>query len=609
MFRKTELELVRLVSARNVRSLHVSPSGNSLAFLTDVTGEYELWCVDEPCGPPRQLTFRGGVRPGSWHAETGWLSFSAADDDGGRQLFAVDPETGTTRRLTDEPGVVHRWGQWAPGGDGLLCTANDRDRATFDVVRVADGDRTRLYRHDGDGRISPVGWEPDDCQLLLLVTHANGHQELAVADTETGDCRRLAAGDDDRHSALRSLAPAAGDAVYAVTEHDRDRRGIYRIGLADGARAPVVCADANLKSLSVHPDSGRIVYERERDGESRLQTGVLTDPTTVEPLPEPALDPGGFGPVALGPAGERAAVVYYHGVAPPQVYTVELETGETTRWTRLTDPSATTDPPVPSSVRYDSDGIEIHGFYTTPSADDADDATPSAGGSHPAVVYLHPGPTQQAHRTFNPLRRFLVGQGYAYFEPNYRGSSGYGRRFRRLDHGPGRFDAVADARRAVDWVADRPSVDGDRVALLGHSYGGFLALAAATSGAAVEATAALAPITDFETFLEETDPWRRANREAEYGSLDDDRDRLRRLSPVHDLEDAVCPLLFVHGAADSTVPPTQSKHAVETAAEHGVDVDYEFVEGAGHGLTATDDRVTAFGRVVEFFDQHLRDRS
>ncbi|MEZ3145750.1 alpha/beta fold hydrolase [Halobaculum sp. MBLA0143] len=514
-------------------------------------------------------------------------------------MFAVDPSSGASRRLTDEPGVVHRWGLWLSDGSGVVCAANGRDRATFDVVRVAGDDRTRLYEHGGDSQITPVGWGPDTGRLLVLETRANGDETLAVVETGSGTLTRVGTDETDSRR-LRSLAPAPGeDAVYAVTEHDSDRRGIYRIDLQNAQTTPVVTTDANLKSLSVDPDSGRVVYEREHDGTARLQTGMLKDTTTVESLPEPALDSGYFGPIALGPDGERAAVVYYRGVAPPQVYTVELATGETTQWTYLTNPSMTDDPPVPSSVRYDSDGVDVHGFHTTPSTD----------GPRPAIVYFHPGPTQQAHRTFNPLRRYFVGEGYAYFEPNYRGSSGYGRRFRRLDHGEGRFDAVADARRAVDWVADRPSVDDDRVVLLGHSYGGFLALAAATTGAAVGATAALAPITDFETFLQETEPWRRANREAEYGSLDDDRDLLRRLSPTDDLGNAACPLLFIHGTGDSTVPPTQSKRAVETAAEHDVDVNYEFLEGADHGLTANDDRVAAFGRVAEFFDRHVGEDS
>ena len=586
--------LRRLVQVRNVRSVHFDADGQKVAFLTDITGEYELWCVAEPRTPPRQLTFRGGVRPGSWDTDDGWLSYEAPGSEGGQQLFAVDPDSGATRQLTDEAGVVHNWGQWA--SDGFLCTANGRDSSTFDVVHVTESARTRLYEHRHDSRVTPVGWEPSAGELLVHETHANGHQGLAVVDTETGSLTRLTDGSNERQSRLRSLQPAPDDdAVYAVTEHDRDRRGIYRVSLDDGTTEPVVTADANLKSLSVHPETGRLVYERERDGQSTLQTGVFDGETTVDPLPTPEFAAGYFGPVTVDPTGRRGAVVYYDGVQPPQIHTVELETGETTQWTELTDPSVGENPPEPESVWYESvGGVDVHAFYTEP----------STTASVPAVVYLHPGPTQQVRDTFNPVRRYFLEEGYAYFEPNYRGSSGYGRTYRRLDHGEGRFDAIEDVGRAVEWLADRPAVDADRIAVFGHSYGGFLALSTAVQFS-VGAAAALAPITNFEAVLEDTAPWWRANREAEYGSLTEDRELLRRLSPVHSLDRVDCPLLFVHGLDDATVPPTQSKEAIETADEHDIDVEFEFLENAGHGFTANDDRVAAFGRVASFFDRHL----
>jgi dipeptidyl aminopeptidase/acylaminoacyl peptidase len=112
-------------------------------------------------------------------------------------------------------------------------------------------------------------------------------------------------------------------------------------------------------------------------------------------------------------------------------------------------------------------------------------------------------------------------------------------------------------------------------------------------------------IANFVTFLERTGPWRRHLREAEYGSLDRDRDLLERLSPIHRAERITAPLLVVHGANDPRVPISEAEQIVATLRDLGRPVEYLRFEDEGHGIVKLDNRLVAYPRIADFLEQHL----
>lgn len=198
-----------------------------------------------------------------------------------------------------------------------------------------------------------------------------------------------------------------------------------------------------------------------------------------------------------------------------------------------------------------------------------------------------------------------MSRGYAVLEPNVRGSTGYGATYEGLDDGRRRLDAIADVAAAVEWLQDRPAVDSDKLAVLGTSYGGFLALSTLTRHPEKWAAGvSIAGIADLVTFPESTAEWRRSLREAEYGSLDTDREFLEDLSPSNRIEAIRAPLLLVHGENDPRVPPDLSRRLAGRAREH-VPVELRVFEGEGHGITVPENRREAYRSVAEFLDEHV----
>jgi dipeptidyl aminopeptidase/acylaminoacyl peptidase len=275
------------------------------------------------------------------------------------------------------------------------------------------------------------------------------------------------------------------------------------------------------------------------------------------------------------------------------------ETGAAERWTdsgTLGIPRDTFSEP--ETVRYESfDGRAIPSYWTLPP-----DASP---GETPVIVGIHGGPEHQRRPWFYPMKQYYLRRGYAAFEPNVRGSSGYGKAYTRLDDVEKRMDSVRDIAAAVGWLREQEAVDSDRIVAYGRSYGGFMVLAAITEYPELWAAAVdFVGIANFVTFLENTGDWRRSHREREYGSLTDDRALFEDISPIHDVDRISCPLFIQHGANDPRVPVGEAERIAEEVCQQGAPVETCIFEDEGHLTTSWENLIAQFERIVSFMDKH-----
>jgi dipeptidyl aminopeptidase/acylaminoacyl peptidase len=253
------------------------------------------------------------------------------------------------------------------------------------------------------------------------------------------------------------------------------------------------------------------------------------------------------------------------------------------------------------------DGLGVPVLLYRPSNPGAGNVTDQGAATPPPVVLvIHGGPEGQSQRLFSPIVQALAARGYAVAVPNVRGSTGYGKRYYGLDDTTLRLDSVADLAALADWL---PSVglDGNRAALWGGSYGGYMVLA----GVAFQpdrwaAGVDIVGISDLVSFLENTSDYRRAAREREYGSLAHDRDFLASASPMRQVDAIRAPLFVIHGANDPRVPLSEAEQLV--ASLRGRDVPCELLVYAdeGHGLARLHNRLDAYPRAIDFLDGVLR---
>ncbi len=188
--------------------------------------------------------------------------------------------------------------------------------------------------------------------------------------------------------------------------------------------------------------------------------------------------------------------------------------------------------------------------------------------------------------------------------PNVRGSTGYGKEYSHLDDVEKRMDSVADLAYAAHWLKQQPGIDGDRIVVYGGSYGGFMVLSAMTTYPELwVAGVDIVGISSFVTFLENTSDYRRAHREAEYGSLAHDRAFLESISPITHVDQIKAPLMVIHGANDPRVPLSEAEQMVAAIKTRGVPVEFMVFDDEGHGLMKLKNRLVAYPAIVDFLDR------
>ncbi|EMA69846.1 peptidase S9 prolyl oligopeptidase active site domain protein [Halorubrum aidingense JCM 13560] len=617
-------DIERYLNVRSAGGADLGPDGR-LSFLLNTTGTGQVWSLRAPLGWPEQHTFfEESVSFVDSSPERAEAVFGM--DEGGNeraQLYLLNYESGEITDLTARPAAKHRWGGWDSEGDRFAFASNRRDEAVFDVYvqdRDATGNDAELI-HEGDGWLSVAGWSPSDDRLIVHEAHSSFDHDLYTLELASGELTHHTPHEGKVRYGSPEWGPD-GEAIYLVTDRDSDTLRLERLDLSTGEFSVVASGAGgrednegeddspvkpggddgwNVDGVAIHEASRRVVYSRNVDGYTEITVGELVEPDRIDPLPDPDLPEGVAGGVSFGPDGDRFAITAAGSAHNANAYVVDATTGETERWTAASTAGIPPDTFVdPELVHYPTfDGREIPAFFSVPATEPPEDG-------YPVVVDIHGGPESQRRPSFAAVTQYLLNSGYAVFEPNVRGSSGYGKAYSALDDVEKRMDSVADIRNGVEWLHDHPEVDSDRVVAMGGSYGGFMVLAALTEYPELWAAGVdIVGIANFVTFLENTGEWRRELREAEYGSLADDREFLESISPINNIEAIESPLFVLHGENDPRVPVGEAEQIVEKAREQDVPVRKLIFDDEGHGFSKLDNRIEAYREIVEFLAEHV----
>jgi dipeptidyl aminopeptidase/acylaminoacyl peptidase len=245
------------------------------------------------------------------------------------------------------------------------------------------------------------------------------------------------------------------------------------------------------------------------------------------------------------------------------------------------------------------DGTMLHGLLYEPRG-------LPPGTRAPVVLSVHGGPTAQAVPRFNGPHQYLLARGIAVFDFNYRGSTGYGKTFARLNDRRLRENELADLRDAVAWLKRQERIDGGRVAIMGGSYGGYLVMAALTRLPDLFASGvAFVGVANWVTALEGASPQLKASDRLEYGDIDNpaDREFFRKISPIAHIAHVRAPSMILHGANDPRDPVTESDQFVRAIRERGGSVEYLLFPDEGHSIRQLSNRIIAYRRIAAFLEE------
>ncbi len=603
MLETARTDIRRYLNIRSAYGPGFSADGGSVAFLMNTTGVPQVWRVPVEGGWAEQLTFYDEAVRGVHYPPAGAADrFLFSMDRGGSertQLYLATGDGAEVADLSREPQAIHEWGGWSPDAARIAFSSNRQDASRFDlyVQDVAPDSQARLLCRGPGGYFNAGEFSPDGRKLLVLEYPSNSNQFVHVIDVASGTDRNLTPHDDQ----VRYLSPKwshDGKSVYLLTDLHGDFLSLARIDLATGGLTFVEKPDWDVDGYALSPDGKWLAAAINSDGVSRLAAVPLAGASPVAAgLPLGVIEHMEFSPDGrrltfdlTGPRHNSDVWVWEIGRDKPRQLTHASRAGVPTA--ALVEPEL---------VRYESfDGIKIPAWFYRPPAD-------VCGEKPPVIVYPHGGPESQSRPSFNSIFAYLLNRGYAIFAPNVRGSSGYGTRFMNLDNVRKRMDSVKDLAHGAFWLRDSGRVDPRRMAVYGGSYGGFMVLAAITNYPDLYAAAIdVVGIANFVSFLENTGAYRRAAREAEYGSLAHDREFLRSISPIHQVDKIRTPLLVIHGANDPRVPVGEAEQIVAALRARAVPVEYLRYDDEGHGLVKLSNRLDAYPKMASFLDRHLK---
>lgn len=563
----------------------------------------QLHVVKQPMGARTQVSFEAEPVGGSW-SPTGNVLL-VVKDKGGDEFFQLYTlKDGRLTLLTDGKSR-NAFGAWSHDGKQIGYSSTRRNGTDSDlyVADPRDPKSSRMVAQVKGGGWQIADFAPDGKRAVVAEYVSITKSNLHLLDLASGKLTPI--GDHSRTIAYGQAEFAPDGTLWVTSDEGSDFQRLGTIDLTSGAFSPRNPEQRwDVEDFDIAKDGSFIAYSVNEAGASKLR---LLDPKAspgaavreVKGLPLGTLgkmDIAPWGTVGFGFSSARS---------PSDAYSIDPATLAITRWTQ--SETGGLDPQVnvePSLVEVKSfDGERVSGFLYSPDAK-------KFPGQRPLIVNIHGGPEGQSRPGFLGRNNYLVNElGVAVFYPNVRGSTGFGKRFVNLDNGPfKREDSVRDIGAFLDTLSKDKAIDPARMAVTGGSYGGYMCYASAIRyGTRLKGANCVVAISDFVTFLENTQSYRRDLRRVEYGDERDpaQRAKLTAISPLTSVDKLTIPLMVVTGGNDPRVPASEADQIVKAVRAKGRPAWHLLGQNEGHGFAKKENADYQFWTGLLFWRQTL----
>ena len=601
-----------------IAGAQLSPDGQYLAFQKPLDGVMNVWVkgINEPMEAARPVT-ADAVSPilfYFWSADGRYILYG--QDKGGNEnfhIYAVEPKTlsddmPTARDLTPMEGVAARiYAVPKRTPNEIIIGLNDRDPQFHDVYRLnlTTGERTLLIQNDDN----IAAWTADldgTVRLAYRQTLEGGNEILEV---ENGGLTPVYTCTIEETCFPLRFHPD-GQQVYLMTNRDVNLIQLELFDL-DAQQSQLVEVDPENQA-----DFGGAVFSEATD--ELIATSYVGDRVRIYPQDDQLAADLAF----LRERFPEVEVSFNSLTQDDQLALVRLQSDVNPGSVYLFDRSAQTleklydaRPELPNQylaamqpIRYMArDGLEIPAYLTLPRG--------VASENLPTIVVPHGGPWARDVWGYNPFAQFLANRGYAVLQPNFRGSTGYGKAFLNAgNHEWGTGSMQHDITDGVQYLIDQGIADPNRVGIFGGSYGGYATLAGlAFTPDLYAAGASIVGPSNLLTLLDSIPPYWESLRATFIHRLGDpdnpsDRARLEAQSPLFFANQIRAPLLVIQGANDPRVKQAESDQIVVAMRELGQPVEYIIAPDEGHGFRKEINRLAMIGALERFFAEHLEGR-
>lgn len=572
------------------------PGSEQILYINDASGAQEMWQVSITT-KPKQLTFFNQRINNLNVSQDGSFAIFAADSGGNERfdLFRYETKSDSVIRITSTPSISETDCSISPDQKYLAFEADPeiQFRPQIYLFDLQNSSRRKLtncdkpvylpkWAHNGkliaatktgdwqigelllinlnDSKVDsvkplplglilwPISFSPDDRFVLCQTRNEDGFYDLVTVDIQTHEVKRIFTGKWD-------IMEADWNEKLGIifTKNESGRVGVYRLKTINSKPDILLPPSGVISKFSISVDGSMLVFSKENSTQP-MELYIL-DIKTKKVLQLTHSLPGEINPKLLSRA-------------------------------------------LPFSIK-SFDGVIIDGFFYHPF---------KSYKPYPSVTYIHGGPTSQSMDEFSPTIQALAQSGLAVITINYRGSSGYGKKFENLNN----KDWGGGDRRDIRWVAEHFIRQGlihpKKVGITGGSYGGYMTLISMTMdsdfyAAGAELFGMPDLIADYEITKDRFGLW----YETEMGTPEKDSLLFKNRSPINYISNIKAPLFVFQGANDSNVPQKESDLIVDTLKKLGRPVEYIIYPNEGHVFTHRENIIDCTHRIVNFFKTYLID--
>ena len=600
----------------------ISPDGKYISFIRPLDGTMNVWVkgVDEAFEAARPLTAETArpVQQYFWSRDSKYIMF-VQDQSGDENfnVYAVNPadkpavgsKVPSARNITAGKGV-RAIIQSVPksDSDAIIVGINERDKAWHDIykVKISTGERT-LIKENKD-------------RLQGLIFDNADKLRLSLRSPQNGDIEILRLNDDGTSTVIyscnlfESCAPVAfhkdNKRIYIQTNKgDLDLIELQLLDVASGKVEKVEgdpLGKVDLSGVNISEVSKEIISTTYEDDRVRIlwkDKSYENDYNKIKKM----LGDRDVNFQSATADETKFVVVTYSDVDPGTVWLYDRKSGKlkTLYQVREKLDRKALSPMTPIKYR-SSDGLEIPAYLTLPKG-----VSPK---NLPLIVFPHGGPWARDSWGYNSYSQFWANRGYAVLSMNFRGSTGYGKKFLNAGNNEWGQKMQDDITWGVKHLVANGTVDTKRVGIMGGSYGGYATLAgvAFTPDVYAAGVAIVAP-SNLKTLLESIPPYWEAGRVIFYKRMGDPNTpeglaQMKRQSPLYSADKIKTPLMVVQGANDPRVKQRESDQIVVALRDRNYPVEYILAPDEGHGFARPVNNMAMVAAAEKFLAKHLGGR-
>lgn len=602
------VDVKKYTESRSASFVAWHPVKREMLITTRFGNVPQLHKVVMPMGDRKQITFYDEPVSSAIYEPVKGDYFTFNRDQGGNefsQIYKQDAATGKTTIITDGGRSQNGGLTWNHMGTKFAYMSTRRNGTDRDIylVDTKKNNAEKLLISLQGGGWGILDWTRDGGQLLVVEGISANEGHLWLVDVMKGTKIELTKRSETGVSYADAAFSTDGKGIWFVTDKDNE---FHRLAWLEMATKRITYLTTpipwDVEGMSMSKDGKQLAFSTNEAGLSAL---YLLNTATKQYKKVEGLPSGNLGGFEFHTNGKDLAMTIQSARTSADVYVLNIETNLTERWTESEMGNMVpTDLSIPTLVKWKSfDDKEISGFYYKPAA--------KFTGKRPVIINIHGGPEGQSRPGFIGASNYYLNElGVAIIYPNVRGSSGYGKTFLTLDNGMKREESVKDIGALIAWIATQPDLDANRIMVAGGSYGGYMSLAVSTTYAdKIRCALDVVGISNFNTFLKNTEGYRRDLRRVEYGDerLPEMAAFFDKISPLNNVDKITKPLFIVQGGNDPRVPRSEAVQMAEKVKAKGGQVWYLEAKDEGHGFRKKNNTDFLLFSTIQFMKMYLLD--